>query len=97
VAFSRLTLDAQIEILSIRRQKPGRHACQSTPRSPDCPPAQAPIDQRQNSFRRSNALEDCSPTKFPDSPPTPEQTGMTQLAIMRERLESRFFFPILLE
>jgi len=97
VAFSRLTLDAQIEILSI---PPAETWAACLPVNPTLSRMSACIGSKRPEAGFLSP-EQCAgrllAIEFPDSPPTPEQTGSTQLEIIRERLESRFFFPILLE
>jgi len=97
VAFSRLTIEAQLEILALPPQK-SLSLCRQT--NPDllealsAPPAQPPPGTFLSPLECAERLR---AVRFDARPPSVNEAADTQLAFIRERTASRFLFPVLMQ
>lgn len=97
VPFSRLTLSAQLDVLAVPPAE-SRDACFRENPSLAGLAAQPPPEPPPGSFLSpAECAARLLALPFPKSPATPNQTHRAQSAILRERLASRFLFPILME
>lgn len=96
VAFSRLTLEAQIEVISIPPAQSWGFCMRNNPALAGlsaCPKSHHP---EGDFLSPEKCVSRLLAINFQETPPNPRQTRAAQLGIIGERLENRFFFPILL-
>ncbi|MEI6280020.1 MAG: hypothetical protein WCQ16_11670 [Verrucomicrobiae bacterium] len=95
--FSRLTLAAQLDVLSVPPDE-AREVCFRENPALAGLASQPPPQPPQGSFLSpARCAARLLAIPFPPTPPTPAQTHRVQSAIIRERLGSRFLFPILMD
>lgn len=97
VAFSRLSLEAQLEVLALppaESLRMCRRANAETLRASMAPPARRPPGTFLSPSECANRL---LALRFDKPSPTPTEASATQFGFLRERTASLFLFPLLME